>query len=306
VKFFDVNGIEIKKGDVVELVLGNDSMRAPGELSVGERLTVGAVSISRVCGAAHFCESDDRMSRGWGSWRVVDAKRDTFPAEAPTSVECPHPSAPPLPAAQTGYWPRSDALAYALAHPPGPRHAKSPDILETPLGQGIPFAGNPKDAIGSAKAPRMPVPTTIQALDGLAMLEGALKYGRHNYRAAPVRASVYIDAADRHMKSWIEGEDIDPDSGLPHLAKARACFGIIIDAQICGTLIDDRPPAKVPAGFFDECNKLAAALVGKHLNPVAPYVQGDARMRDPRLTPAQVRDVIETELDALKARTLPR
>ncbi len=154
--------------------------------------------------------------------------------------------------------------------------------------------GNPKDAIGSAKAPSMTVPTTIQALDGLAMLEGALKYGRHNYRAAPVRASVYVDALERHLKSWIEGEEIDPDSDLPHLAKARACLGIILDAQICGTLIDDRPPAKVPPGFFAECNKKAAALVAKYPNPVAPYTQVGAKQP------------VEVELDALKARTQPR
>ncbi len=153
---------------------------------------------------------------------------------------------------------------------------------------------NPKDSIGSAKAPSMTVPTTVQALDGLAMLEGALKYGRHNYRAAPVRASVYVDALERHLKSWIEGEEIDPDSDLPHLAKARACLGIILDAQICGTLIDDRPPAKVPAGFFAECNRKAASLVAKYPNPVPPYTQ------------AGPKQPVEVELDALKARTQPR
>lgn len=162
------------------------------------------------------------------------------------------------------------------------------------------YAGNPKDAIGSSKAPSCTVPATIQAEDGLAMLEGALKYGRHNYRAAPVRATVYLDAARRHMARWIEGEEIDPDSGLSHLAKARACFGIIRDAQICGTLIDDRPPP-APVAFFAECDAKAAALVAKYPNPVAPYVKDD-----PRMAPLPARDRTEVELDALKARTLPR
>lgn len=166
------------------------------------------------------------------------------------------------------------------------------------------FVGNPKDAIGSAKAPSCTVPATIQAEDGLAMLEGALKYGRHNYRAAPVRATVYLDAARRHMARWIEGEEIDPDSGLSHLAKARACFGIIRDAQICGTLIDDRPPP-APVAFFAECDAKAAALVAKYPNPVAPYVKDDPRMAGETFTRFG-RERAEVELDALKARTLPR
>ncbi|SVD92517.1 uncharacterized protein METZ01_LOCUS445371, partial [marine metagenome] len=30
-------------------------------------------------------------------------------------------------------------------------------------------------------------------------MEGAIKYGRHNYRIAGVRASVYIDATIGHL-----------------------------------------------------------------------------------------------------------
>ena len=44
----------------------------------------------------------------------------------------------------------------------------------------------------------------------------------------------------------LAGEDYDPDTfkatghKIPHEAKIRACCGIIIDAQECGNLIDDR------------------------------------------------------------------
>jgi hypothetical protein len=161
----------------------------------------------------------------------------------------------------------------------------------------VALGGNPKDAIGSCKAPTTCVPATIQAEDGLAMLEGALKYGRHNYRAAPVRASVYLDALNRHLKRWVEGEDIDPDSNISHLTKARACLGIMRDAQICGTLIDDRPPP-APIDFFAELDRKAAELVAKYPNPVPPYVADD-----PRIHGRPTRDPVEVELDALKART---
>lgn len=100
---------------------------------------------------------------------------------------------------------------------------------------------NPKDAIASAtKLPLHLWPFAATALGCLALLEGALKYGRANWRASGVRASVYKDALDRHMGAWFEGEDTDPCSGLPHLAHALACLAILVDAQANGALTDDR------------------------------------------------------------------
>lgn len=64
---------------------------------------------------------------------------------------------------------------------------------------------NPKDAIGSKKMHVSTVPAQVVGELGLAMLEGACRYGRHNYRIAGVRASVYYDAAMRHLMSWWEG-----------------------------------------------------------------------------------------------------
>ena len=99
---------------------------------------------------------------------------------------------------------------------------------------------NPKDVIGSDKLPTHLWPTTATMLGCLGLLDGLLKYGRSNYRAVGVRASIYYDAADRHLKAWFEGEDLDPDSGLPHLAHLLACIAIIVDAQAAGKLNDDR------------------------------------------------------------------
>lgn len=99
---------------------------------------------------------------------------------------------------------------------------------------------NPKDAIAGGKLPLHLWPTSATIYGTLGLLEGMLKYGRANWREAGVRASVYVDALDRHMKAWFEGEDDAPDSGLPHLAHALACLAILVDAQMAGKLIDDR------------------------------------------------------------------
>jgi hypothetical protein len=101
---------------------------------------------------------------------------------------------------------------------------------------------NPKDAIASSKVPLMLFPQTALVAGAMAFVEGAVKYGRYNWRVTGVRASVYVDAALRHLISYVNGEDIDPDSGLPHEWKALACIAILIDARETGKLTDDRPP----------------------------------------------------------------
>ncbi|WP_256099576.1 dATP/dGTP diphosphohydrolase domain-containing protein [Burkholderia ubonensis] len=99
---------------------------------------------------------------------------------------------------------------------------------------------NPKDSIGSSKVPMHLWPETATVLGALGLLDGALKYGRGNYRASEVRASLYYDALKRHVNGWFSGRTCDPDSGLPDLAHALACLAIIVDAEAAGTLVDDR------------------------------------------------------------------
>lgn len=101
-------------------------------------------------------------------------------------------------------------------------------------------ASNPKDIIGSDKLPLHLWPNTASALGCLAMLEGALKYGRTNFRAVGVRSSIYVDACKRHLDAWFEGEEVSPDTKVPHLSSAIACIAIIIDAKTNGVLDDDR------------------------------------------------------------------
>jgi hypothetical protein len=108
---------------------------------------------------------------------------------------------------------------------------------------------NPKDAIGVTKLPLHLVPDTMIAHAAVAFLEGALKYGKFNWRVAGVRLSIYLDALERHLASFRNGEDSDPDTNVEHLENALACIGIILDARACGKLTDDRPP-RAPVGSF--------------------------------------------------------
>ncbi|MBK9497326.1 MAG: hypothetical protein IPO08_22960 [Xanthomonadales bacterium] len=125
---------------------------------------------------------------------------------------------------------------------------------------------NPKDAVGVRKVAFSVLPWRVLHRVALAMLEGALKYGRHNYRAAGARASVYFDAVvARHLSDWWEGTDIDPDSGLHHIDKAIAGLMVLRDSMLQGNFIDDRPMLGPDDALdFEKLNKLAASLHDKH------------------------------------------
>ena len=123
---------------------------------------------------------------------------------------------------------------------------------------------NPKDAIGSDKLPLHLFPTTALAYGTLAMLNGALKYGRSNFRAVGVRASIYYDACFRHMMAWFEGEELDPDDGVPHLGAALACIAILIDSQIKGNMNDDRMFPTKYREELDRVGKMVKVLKEHH------------------------------------------
>lgn len=100
---------------------------------------------------------------------------------------------------------------------------------------------NPKDLIGAKKISISKLPA-IGILHGAhAMMNGADKYGPYNWRDKAVQASIYVDAAMRHLTSFFEGQEIATDSGVHHLGHAIACCAILLDAQATGHLIDDRP-----------------------------------------------------------------
>lgn len=99
---------------------------------------------------------------------------------------------------------------------------------------------NPKDALGSDKLPLELWPASASALGCLGLLDGKFKYGRDNWRATEVIASVYVGALKRHVEDYEEGLTFDPKSKLPILCHILANSGILADATMVGTLIDDR------------------------------------------------------------------
>lgn len=100
---------------------------------------------------------------------------------------------------------------------------------------------NPKDVIGQHKPPLHLIPAVAEIEESMVLKHGAEKYGAFNWRGEKIQASIYVAALKRHVAQWFDGENSDPESGASHLAHARACLGIMLDAIALGVMIDDRP-----------------------------------------------------------------
>lgn len=132
---------------------------------------------------------------------------------------------------------------------------------------------NPKDACGIKKVPFSTIPGPVLGEIGLALFEGARKYGKHNYRAIGVRYSVYYDAALRHLIAWWEGQDFDPDSGLSHITKAIAGLVVLKDSMNQDNAHDDRPIKVKNQNWVNELNNKAGEIIEKYPNSLPPYTE---------------------------------
>lgn len=68
---------------------------------------------------------------------------------------------------------------------------------------------------------------------------GAQKYAAHNWRGG-IAYSRLIAAAYRHLGAINRGEDIDPESGLPHVAHLGCCVMFLSSMMAKKPELDDR------------------------------------------------------------------
>lgn len=113
---------------------------------------------------------------------------------------------------------------------------------------------NPKTLMGNLKVPNLSViPFTALIHEARAMEYGAFHaprkdsdkkgYGPFNWRDSKIEYLTYAEAALRHIAAAVDREDVDPETGdlkVMHLALARATLGILIDAIVHDTVIDNR------------------------------------------------------------------
>lgn len=118
---------------------------------------------------------------------------------------------------------------------------------------------NPKDVIGRSKIDLSAWPSAATIHGSHALMDGRSKgYPAWNWRDAPVNASVYAAACERHLADWFNGQDNAEDSGVHHLGHALASLAIMVDAMEHGTLVDDRPAWRNPGVIPGLLERLAA------------------------------------------------
>lgn len=120
---------------------------------------------------------------------------------------------------------------------------------------------NPKDGYGLAKVPLSLVPSAAKTMIAVGLAVGDIKYGAYNWRKTKVRLRVYIEALMRHCDELLDGEDIDPECGAPHVAMIGANFAILADAMYGGAgCVDDRPLPGLGAELIREMNDFVKEL----------------------------------------------
>ena len=124
--------------------------------------------------------------------------------------------------------------------PEGVWRGRNEALAETLVGDATIPDTNPKTVHGEAKPKLSSTPFSAVWAMGSVFELGVVKYGRFNWRAHQVSATVYYDAALRHLSAWMDGETADPESGQSHLAHVMACMAIMIDAEKSGKLNDNR------------------------------------------------------------------
>lgn len=121
------------------------------------------------------------------------------------------------------------------AHPDGTDYSTTAQILEQ-MNKRHNTGGTKHD---SGKPDLSLVPRVLMEATAQALMFGENKYGRYNYlRGFPNHR--LIAACLRHLTAYQDGEDLDPESNLPHLSHAVACLAMLMHCAQVGTLTDTR------------------------------------------------------------------
>lgn len=104
-------------------------------------------------------------------------------------------------------------------------------------------------------------PTSIQYALAAVFKYGESKYAKNNWREGMSWVAVY-DCLQRHSLKWLDGEELDNESGLPHLYHMAANIAMLIEFSKTCPKLDDRFKGV-------KCDHVAMRLSNDH-SPVLP------------------------------------
>ncbi len=91
---------------------------------------------------------------------------------------------------------------------------------------------------------------------------GAEKYGRNNYLGGMEHTRL-LAACSRHLTAYNDGQDLDEESGLSHLAHAASNLNMLINCISKGKGKDNRYLKESPKVIEDNTDKNEVERVGK-------------------------------------------
>lgn len=124
---------------------------------------------------------------------------------------------------------------------------------------------------------------------------GAKKYAAHNWRGG-FNYSRVISAALRHINSFNNGEDFDPESGLPHLSHAACCLMFLTEFQKTKTGTDDR---------YKRVDKTASVIAEKFMDNHADLFKRLAESEEADKLTSEERKATDEAAARLKAKNSP-
>jgi hypothetical protein len=97
--------------------------------------------------------------------------------------------------------------------------------------------GGAKDNKGKPRADLLPPKALLAMAEVLGY--GASMYGSNNWRLGLAWEDTYA-SLQRHLLAWHDLEDVDPESGLTHLAHAGCQLMFLLEYSLTGTGEDNR------------------------------------------------------------------
>jgi len=124
---------------------------------------------------------------------------------------------------------KAEAPVPVLSNKPGPVVTAPPGAVLLPY---VPPQENATEASRARKDDQTKldlslVPIEAQEAVARAMMYGAQKYGRGNYRKSAMEWTRLASAALRHITAWLFVSTLDPESGNSHLDHALASLAML-------------------------------------------------------------------------------
>lgn len=116
------------------------------------------------------------------------------------------------------------------------------EVVSTPEPEWEPLPGPSKELglkYNAGKPPLSWIPRSALVAEAQVLAFGAKKYGRDNWRKGLPWSEV-IDASLRHIFAFADGEDLDQETALSHIAHAITELSFLMEFTETHPELDDR------------------------------------------------------------------